>query len=131
MATRIRGIVYREGAGAQVPHSGIWNDNLTMLVKLYTAVMKAVKVAELKAKLSAHLRYVRNGEEVIVCDRDKPIARISPIRADEHSERMQRLIARGIVDPPAKRGPNKWPQPPGNVSAEAIERMWREDREGR
>lgn len=93
--------------------------------------MKTVKVGNLKANLSAHLRYVRRGEEIIVCDRDKPIARISPIRASEHSERMQRLIARGIVDPPVSRGPKEWPEPPGNVSTDVVLQMLREDRDAR
>lgn len=42
--------------------------------------MKNVKIAELKAKLSEHLRAVRNGETIDVLDRDTPIAQIVPIR---------------------------------------------------
>lgn len=41
--------------------------------------MKHVKVSELKAKLSAHLAAVRNGETVVVCDRNTPIARLVSI----------------------------------------------------
>ena len=40
--------------------------------------MEAVKVAELKAKLSQYLRRVRRGHPVTVLDRDTPIARIVP-----------------------------------------------------
>lgn len=40
--------------------------------------MKTVRVAELKARLSAHLRGVRRGRELTVMDRDTPIARIIP-----------------------------------------------------
>lgn len=39
---------------------------------------KSVKVAELKAQLSAYLRAARRGEAVTVCDRDTPIARLIP-----------------------------------------------------
>jgi prevent-host-death family protein len=39
---------------------------------------KTVKVAELKARLSAYLRAVRRGHPVTVCDRDTPIARLVP-----------------------------------------------------
>ncbi len=39
---------------------------------------KRVKVAELKAALSAYLREARAGRSVVVCDRDTPIARIVP-----------------------------------------------------
>jgi len=42
---------------------------------------KSVKVAELKARLSAYLRAARRGHPVTVCDRDTPIARLVPYRA--------------------------------------------------
>ena len=41
--------------------------------------MKRAKVSELKAKLSAYLRSVRNGETVLVMDRTTPIAKLVPI----------------------------------------------------
>lgn len=40
--------------------------------------MKQVKIADLKARLSEHLRAVRQGHTVTVLDRDRPIARIVP-----------------------------------------------------
>ena len=40
--------------------------------------MSKVGVADLKAKLSEHLRTVKRGEEVTVYDRNEPIARIVP-----------------------------------------------------
>lgn len=43
--------------------------------------MSKVGVADLKAKLSEHLRTVKRGEEVIVYDRNEPIARIVPFTA--------------------------------------------------
>lgn len=41
-----------------------------------------VKIGELKAGLSRHLRFVRRGGEIIVKDRDRPIARIVPYRSE-------------------------------------------------
>lgn len=41
--------------------------------------MKAVRIAQLKDHLSEHLRAVENGDEVLVMDRDRPIARIMPV----------------------------------------------------
>ncbi len=41
--------------------------------------MKQVRIAELKNRLSAHLRAVENGAEVVVMDRNRPIARIVPM----------------------------------------------------
>ncbi|MGH7417504.1 MAG: type II toxin-antitoxin system Phd/YefM family antitoxin [Candidatus Rokuibacteriota bacterium] len=40
---------------------------------------KAVRVAELKSRLSEYLRRVRRGETVTVLDRDTPIARLTPL----------------------------------------------------
>lgn len=42
-------------------------------------VETTVGVAELKAKLSEYLRRVRRGEELLVHDRDQPIARVVPV----------------------------------------------------
>ena len=41
--------------------------------------MMRVKIADLKDHLSAHLRAVEAGGEVVVTDRDRPIARIVPV----------------------------------------------------
>lgn len=44
----------------------------------YHIVMKTVRIAELKAKLSEYLRGVRRGESVTVMDRNTPVAMITP-----------------------------------------------------
>lgn len=49
----------------------------------HDVVMKAVNVADLKSRLSRHLRAVRAGEVVTVLDRSTPVARIVPIETDE------------------------------------------------
>jgi prevent-host-death family protein len=46
---------------------------------------KTVKVAELKAQLSAYLREARRGHAVTVCDRDTPVARLVPYAAVDES----------------------------------------------
>lgn len=43
--------------------------------------MSDIRIAELKARLSQHLRAVRNGGTLTVLDRDTPIARIVPYAA--------------------------------------------------
>lgn len=40
--------------------------------------MSEVRIADLKARLSEHLRSVRNGSTLTVLDRDTPVARIVP-----------------------------------------------------
>lgn len=43
-------------------------------------VMRRVRIADLKARLSEYLRLVRRGESIAVLDRDTPIAQIIPAR---------------------------------------------------
>ena len=45
--------------------------------------MRRVKIAALKNQLSKHLRAVERGAEIEVTDRDRPIARIVPVRKAE------------------------------------------------
>ena len=40
--------------------------------------MRTAKISELKAKLSAHIEFVKNGEEVLIFDRNTPVARLVP-----------------------------------------------------
>jgi prevent-host-death family protein len=94
--------------------------------------MRTVNIADLKARLSSHIQRVRDGEEVLVCERNRPVARIIPCRLEDHTEQEQRLIARGILTPPKKpRSTAPWPEPPGNIPSGVMARIWREEREGR
>jgi len=95
--------------------------------------MRTVNISDLKARLSAHIQLVRDGEEVLVCDRNKPVARIVPCHLEDLSEQERRLAARGVLTPPLKRRPASvsWPEPPGGVSDEAMEQVFREERENR
>ena len=43
-----------------------------------------VKIAEFKGHLSEHLRAVRRGHEIIIKDRDTPVARVVPYRPPAH-----------------------------------------------
>lgn len=47
--------------------------------------MIRVKIAELRDRLSQHLRAVEKGAEVVVTDRNRPIARIVPIGPEKKS----------------------------------------------
>ena len=60
--------------------------------------MKTVNIGTLKNQLSAYLKLVRDGEEVVVKDRERPVARILPIRAPATAEREEaQLVAAGIM----------------------------------
>jgi len=64
--------------------------------------MRTVNIADLKNNLSAHLERVRAGEELLVKDRNRPIARLVPLAPgqDMDSEEME-LAAAGLVRLPA------------------------------
>jgi len=97
--------------------------------------MKTVKISELKANLSAHLRLVSSGEEVLVCDRNRPVARIVPVVQPELMTRRERLIAKGIASGPTRPPgesryiPNPAPGPP--ISKEVMDAIWEEVRADR
>ena len=58
-----------------------------------------VGVRELKAKLSEYLGKAASGEEVVVTDRGKPVARLVPAQAVSPIERG---IDDGWIDPPRR-----------------------------
>jgi len=104
-----------------------------IVISAIMSFMRTVNISDLKAQLSAHIQWVRDGEEVLVCDRNQPVARIVPCRLEDQPEHERQLVARGVLTPPLKKrnSPVSWPQPPGTISDEVIERLWREERENR
>jgi antitoxin (DNA-binding transcriptional repressor) of toxin-antitoxin stability system len=66
----------------------------------YNMVMKGIGIAELKAKLSEHLRLVRKGRTLTVLDRDTPIAQIVPYQAQSLEVRSATRRPRDLQLPP-------------------------------
>jgi prevent-host-death family protein len=62
--------------------------------------MSNVRIADLKARLSEHLRSVRNGGTVTVLDRDTPIARIVPYASQPLEIRAAKRRVRDLKLPP-------------------------------
>ena len=62
--------------------------------------MSDVRIADLKARLSEHLRSVRNGGTVTVLDRDTPVARIIPVAAPALEIRKAKRRLRDLKLPP-------------------------------
>ena len=60
-----------------------------------------VGVRDLKNQLSRYLERVRIGDEIIVTDRGRPIARLSAL--DHSHDRLTDLVASGAVRPPGQR----------------------------
>ncbi len=85
--------------------------------------MKTVRIADLKARLSEHLRYVRRGNILTILDRDTPVAKVVPI--DEGSGLVVRSPA-----PDVKRLRDIPLPSPVRVSRDPVAVLL-EDREGR
>jgi prevent-host-death family protein len=68
-----------------------------MAICSHNVVMKQVRIAELKSRLSEYLRAVRRGETIAVLDRDTPIAHIVPVH--ERSALHVRKPAPGTPTP--------------------------------
>ena len=97
--------------------------------------MRTAKISELKARLSAHIAFVKNGEEVLIFDRNTPVARlVPPGPVGDEDARRSRLIAKGTITPAktSRVEGQAWPEPPGPmISQEIADRVWNEEREGR
>jgi len=69
--------------------------------------MKTTAISELKAHLSEYLNQVKSGDEVLVTDRGKPVARIVPISGKKRSQgSLSRLQKEGLI----KLGSGKLPK---------------------
>ena len=96
--------------------------------------MKMAKISELKNELSRFLRYVRKGESVLVYDRDRPIARIDPVRerpADAADEWTGELVEAGVLGAPANSLPTGWLEGRPSVRGDIVAALLEERRSGR
>jgi len=59
-----------------------------------------VNIAELKDKLSSFLHRVRAGEELVICDRNLPIAKIVPLHGESMDPEEASLVASGQMTLP-------------------------------
>jgi prevent-host-death family protein len=68
--------------------------------------MSTVGVRELKNRLTRYLRQTKQGGEVVVTERGRPIALIQPIQSAERAAsldaRLARLAAQGVVTLPTR-----------------------------
>ena len=88
----------------------------------HNMVMKQVRIAELKARLSEYLRVVRGGETIAVLDRETPVAQIVPVRA-----RARLHIRKPLPGTPS---PNRVPLPkPAKLKVEILDLLL-EERQG-
>jgi prevent-host-death family protein len=92
--------------------------------------MKAVNIAELKNRLSFYLNEVKAGREVLVKDRNNPIARIVPIQGSGGHDELRALAAQGKI----RLGEGEidasfWDLPGPRVAAGALRRALKQERD--
>ncbi len=94
--------------------------------------MKLVGVRELKNRLSEYLRRVKAGEEILVTDRGKIVARLSsaePSAAESPYPILEAMIREGLATRGAPNNdPSVYPKMPGLMKWEEIERLLDETR---
>lgn len=96
--------------------------------------MTSVSISELKARLSAFLDIVRQGEDVVVTDRGRPVARLSPVRGAELEEsRRDVLLRSGRLRAPAASLPaDFWKRRrPSDAKGHSLAALLEERGEGR
>ena len=86
----------------------------------YLIVMKSVRIAELKARLSEHLRKVRQGQVLTVMDRDTPIARLIPCGSNAQALTIRRPAR---TSPPLHRVPLP---PPLKIEIDVVDLLLEE-----
>jgi len=59
--------------------------------------MRSTNIADLRNRLTQYLREVRAGEEIVVRDRQRPIAKIVPLVVDEEAAEDRALVASGLM----------------------------------
>lgn len=57
--------------------------------------MRTVNVAKLKDQLSKYLTFAKSGEEVVIRDRNLPVAKLVPFSTDGADAQELRLVAAG------------------------------------
>ncbi|MBO0797945.1 MAG: type II toxin-antitoxin system prevent-host-death family antitoxin [Blastocatellia bacterium] len=94
--------------------------------------MQTVNIADLKANLSAYLDIVRNGGELIIKDRNRPIARMIPLAAGvDLDAEEESLIASGLLRLPTAELPQDfWKMPAPTVPMDILLAAIRAERDG-
>ncbi len=96
---------------------------------------RSVNIGRLKNHLSRYLKQVRRGEEIIVRDRNVPIAKIVPLAVDHDlSAEELELIASGQMRPPLVRPTQQfwkrfWAMPAPRISTKRLVAAILADRE--
>jgi len=96
-----------------------------------------INIAELKNRLSAYIQQVRAGQEIVIRDRNLPVAKLIPFRAPDTSAEELGLAASGELRIPEETLDEEafWAlgagEGPSEALAEVLSRVISHDREER
>ena len=94
--------------------------------------MRSANIAELRNRLTQYLREVRAGQEIIVRDRHRAIAKIVPLTVDDESADDAALVAAGLMRKAQRPLPASfWRARRGAVTVRAAVAAVSEEREDR
>lgn len=97
----------------------------------YNSHMKIASISETKNRLSALIDEVKAGEEVLITDRGKPVARLVAASARRSIDgRIERLEREGLVRRGQKRALRLKGRPP-KLGSSVLEALLEERRSGR
>ena len=84
--------------------------------------MAAVEIRELKNRLSQYLKRVRAGERLVVTERGKPVAIISPPSVTRADRRIEAMLREGVArwEGGKPRGARRPPRVKGPSVAQAV-----------
>ncbi len=89
----------------------------------------SVGIREAKVQLSRLIRKVKQGVEIVITDRGKPVGKIVPLHPSTRSfvERVKDLEMRGIIE--EKESPSKALPPPIPVGGDMAQKYLQENRQ--
>jgi prevent-host-death family protein len=94
--------------------------------------MRSANIAELRNRLTQYLKEVRAGAEIVVRDRERPIAKIVPFSVGDESGEETALVAAGLMRKAERHvPPSFWKVRRPSVTSRAAAGAVSKDREER
>ncbi len=96
------------------------------------AALKTANISELKSRLSSYLADVQRGEEIIVRDRNRPVARLAPLTTARGGDAEEAaLVASGVLRLPLdeKLPPAFWTKSRSSLTESRAARVVRRERD--
>jgi len=91
---------------------------------------RTIGIREAKANLSKYLQSIKQGNEIIITDRGRPVGKIVPLQPGELSlaARLQKLSESGLIETVHPPRAARKPAPPIPLPDDLAQRLLQEDR---